>query len=58
MFDNLLHNHIIDQAKTFQYSGNRMTTSEEFDMENRINSFVTINRSIRKTVRENNIMCL
>lgn len=43
MFKDLLDNHVTEQIKTFKYSGNRMSISEEFHLENKINSSATIN---------------
>jgi hypothetical protein len=34
--------HVTEQVKTFKYPGNRMSISEEFDLENKINNFITI----------------
>jgi hypothetical protein len=52
MFKDLIDNHVTEQVKTFKYPGNRMFISEEFDLENKINSFVTINEIIIKTLRK------
>jgi hypothetical protein len=52
MFKDLLDNHVTEQVQIFKYPGNRMSISEEFDLENKINSFVTIDRIIRKMLRK------